>query len=115
MSIEALALWGLAGAFVYAAPRFLMSLSETRLPEHRWYPFAEFLVSLGIGPIAGAGFGQFVAGSIHMLKSEELRAITVVVGMIANPVAPAIVQLLGTGLVRRLGGATMPLKRTPGK
>ena len=83
MDVLGLAFWGLLGAFVYAAPRFVISVAGGKLAM----PMLEGLVALAIGPISAAGFGQFLGATVHQTSIAELRAIAVVIGMISNPVA----------------------------
>jgi hypothetical protein len=107
MDLWVTAFWGALGAFVYAAPRLLILLGG-KVDSHRlWAGALEFAVSLAIGPIGAAGFTEFIASSLHQSGSAPHRAIAVVLGMIANPVSPTIVQTLGTGIVRRLGAPHM--------
>lgn len=103
MGIAGLAFWGFTGAFVYAAPRLLISITAQRV----WFSLADCAVALLIGPIGAAGFAEFIGNTLHQTTNPELRAIAVVLGMISNPVAPAIVHLMGTGVIRRLGGTSM--------
>jgi len=98
-----LAIWGFFGAFVYAAPRLLVAWAGGR----RTTGTAECIIALAIGAIGSAGFTQFIGDVVRQSQPADLRAIAVVLGMISNPVAPSIVHLMGTGLVRRLGGTNI--------
>lgn len=95
-----LALWGLAGAFVYGAPRLVVALTQSTEP--RWAPWAEFMVALSIGPIAAAGFGDLVAHWLNLTGAANQRALAVVIGLVANPAAPTVVRVVTSQLVRRL-------------
>lgn len=107
MSILYWALWGVLGAFVYAAPRVLVSWADSRSTDKPMLPhIAEFLISLTFGPIFSAGFGPFVAGYLTRESSHELRAIALVIGMVANPASPLVVKLITGRLVGSLKGDT---------
>lgn len=110
MDVWGFAFWGLCGAFVYAAPRLLVSLTEliSGAPARLWLVLAEFAVSLSFGPIGAAGFSQFVANTLHQTTVPELRAIAVVIGMIANPTAPLLVHLFQEQILHRFSA---PLKK----
>jgi hypothetical protein len=107
VGILGFAIWGFLGSFVYAAPRLVVSLSDARPARRPWLPWAEFVVALLVGPIGSAGFADLVAITIHQDKPADLRAIGLVIGMVANPVAPAIVHLVGENILHRLNA---PLK-----
>ncbi len=102
MDVFTMALWGLAGAFIYAGPRFVVAWTDPGRAT-RGNPLLELAMALCLGPIAASGFGQFVASVVHMVHQPEQRALCVVLGMIANPVAPALVEIFGNTLMRRLG------------
>jgi hypothetical protein len=104
MDIKGLAIWGLLGAFAYAAPRLLVALtSENR----KFSAIGEALVAHGIGSAGAAAFTQFLANTFHQTSEADLRAIAFVLGMIANPVAPGIIHLVGTSVIRRFGGTSL--------
>lgn len=102
MSLAAWAFWGFLGAFVYAAPRFLLVWSEGWKKSLR-LAFAEFLVALATGPIGAAGFGPVIAVTIHRTDDASSRAVAIVLGMLANPMAPKVVSLVGGNVMRWLG------------
>lgn len=110
MTLEGFALWGLLGAFVYAAPRLVVAFSEQREgPPVLWLPVAEFVIALACGPIGAAGFTQLIADFIRKSNPADLRAIALVIGMVANPLAPSIVHLVGEGILRHVGA---PLRQS---
>jgi hypothetical protein len=111
MDLVGFALWGFLGAFVYAAPRLLVAFSEERPGRKWWFPLLEFAVALAFGPIGASGFTQIVADVVRQTNGADLRAIALVIGMVANPLAPSVVHLVGEGILRHVGA---PLrKRTP--
>jgi hypothetical protein len=98
------ALWGLAGAFVYAAPRTVVAASETLAAGRKFLPvLAEGAVALFVGPICSVGLGPVAGSYIHAASGDGLRAVGLVVGMVANPVSPLIVKLVSAGVLRRFG------------
>jgi len=106
MTILAWALWGLLGAFVYAAPRLLVAWGESRTAGAPVLPhFIEFLVALSFGPIFSAALGEWGAGYVGMTEPRSLRAVSLVLGMVANPVAPVLISLVSGNIVARLGAA----------
>lgn len=107
MALEWWAIWGLLGAFVYAAPRLILSAAEAKVAgRHAWTQFAEFLVALSFGPIFSSGFGPWAAFYVKLEGAHEIRAVALVIGMVANPLAPAVVKLASGDILRRLGGAS---------
>lgn len=97
-------LWGFLGAFVWAAPRLLVAWGESRTARTPLLPhLIEFVVALAFGPIFAAGFGEFGAGYIGLEEPRALRAVSLVIGMIANPLAPKIVEIATGGVIGRLG------------
>jgi hypothetical protein len=107
MELEWWALWGLLGAFVYAAPRLVVAIGEAQaVGRSAFRQLAEFLVALAFGPIFSVGFGPWAA---HWLEKEghpETRALALVIGMVANPLAPALVKVATGEILRRAGGAS---------
>jgi hypothetical protein len=82
------ALVGLAGSFIYAAPRWLACMVGHREAKSPVWPcFAEFLTSLAIGAIAAFAFCAVVMGFAHV---KDINAIGALIGLLANPVAPKI-------------------------
>lgn len=113
MPLEIWALLGLLGAFMYASPRALVAVAESENSGQRVRHIAEFILALSFGPIAGAGFGPLLAGEFHRTSLAELRAIAIVVGMVANRLAPEIVHLASDTLRRWLNAPLKPLRKGP--
>lgn len=104
MDLVVWALWGLLGAFVYAAPRLLVAWGESRVAGAPLLPhLIELAVALTFGPIFAAGFGEFGAGYLGWEEPRALRAVSLVIGMVANPVAPVLVNLASGEIIGRLG------------
>jgi hypothetical protein len=103
VEVWTLAFWGVLGGFAYAGPRLLVAVTWERLAK----PLGEFTLSLIIAPIGAAGFTIPIAHVVHQSSVDDLRAIAVILGMISNPIAPSLVYLFGTAIVRRLGGDNM--------
>lgn len=87
------AVWGVAGAFVYAAPRLIACLITCREKGDKpWLCLAEFVVSLIIGAIGAAAFSTVAMGLAHM---KDVNAASALTGMLVNPVAPKLIGAAG--------------------
>lgn len=101
--------WGLGGAFIYAGPRLIVCIQQHQTWGERFGCIVEFLVSIGIGIFAAEGVGPYVAATLHQTQEHQVRALAVVVGLLANPVAPGIVKLMSAqpmlkAILKSLGG-----------
>lgn len=100
------ALWGLSGAFIYAAPRWMACAFASKGVALRCS--LEMIVCLGIGSIAAAAFGPWVLVFLKQ-RPTDLGAISAMVGLLANPTAPKVVDMIGnlasSGLVSRIAKA----------
>lgn len=100
------AFWGAAGAFIYAGPRWvacLVASHETKAGS--WVCFLELVVALAVGSIASAAFSALA----HRLTNiEDSNAVAAMIGLLANPLTPAIVKratdVASTIRVGTLGG-----------
>lgn len=94
MPLEYWAGWALLGAFVYSAQRLGVALGEPKTPTSKPPSVlaAEFIMACVTGPIIGAGLGPIAFGFTGLKGEAEARGIALVVGMIANPLAPLIVK-----------------------
>lgn len=101
-------LWGLLGAFIYAGPRWVrchVTCRETGDPKIEC--LLDFVVSLAVGSIAAGAFAPIL---LTWTGLGDENALSALVGVFVNPVAPEltkrapkmIVNLLGT--VRGLKG-----------
>lgn len=88
------AAFGLAGAFVYAAPRLSACwVSPKDDGESRGACAFEFACALIIGAIGAAAVGPWIADWRHMTQPRDLNAICVIIGLVANPSAPVLINL----------------------
>lgn len=97
---------GLAGAFVYAAPRLSTCIFASRQAGTGWsLCLIEFGLALATGMIAAAYLTPWICASV--LKSTDaglLRPVAVTIGLLANPIAPRIVDILGGRILNILKG-----------
>lgn len=102
------ALWGACGAIIYAAPRLTVCLFAARSDGKRWFECGcvfEFIVALLIGTIAALAFGPWIGASI--LKATDpgqLRAIATGIGLLANPAAPRVIEILNGRIFQMIKG-----------
>lgn len=85
------ALWGLAGAAIYAAPRWLACKFEGDGGLVRCT--LDALVCLAVGTLAAAAFAPWALDFLHQ-KQRYLSAIAAMIGLLANPTAPRLVEKL---------------------
>lgn len=98
-------LWGFLGAFVYAVPRASACFFAARDAKTPWARcIVDGMIALVIGPFAAEAVGPWVAHLVHDESLRELRAISAVIGLLANPAAPGVVEALSGRLLRRLKG-----------
>lgn len=95
LSVLAHALWGAAGAFVYAGPRLVACIKTCRgkgvgISEC----VGEFIVAMLTGAITGATCGLFVAAHLNQTQDHQVRAVVALTGFFANPVAPGLAKAL---------------------
>lgn len=92
------ATWGGAGAFIYAAPRWLACAVPK--PGAAWSCTMEALVSIAVGVISAAAFSHWLLAFLHQ-RPADLPAVAAMVGLLANPVAPKLVEGLSTIVANR--------------
>lgn len=103
--IEAPAFWGFLGAFIYACPRASACVFAALDTDHRWVRcLIEAVVAVLIGPAAAESLEPWFAHIVHDQTQSELRAISMLIGLLANPASPGIVSALSLRLIRKLGG-----------
>lgn len=88
------AFWGFLGAFIYAAPRLGACIFESRGDNRHPLVFCiwDFVVALAVGIIAAELFGPWVQTFLKRDGPHELRAISGLIGLLANPVSPEITK-----------------------
>lgn len=91
--------WGAGGAFVFAAPRWIACLVACReAGTPGWHCTGEFVVALLIGAFAAEAFSAFASEVLHM---KDANAVSAMIGLLANPMAPRIAAG-GAGIVGNL-------------
>lgn len=96
--------WGLAGAFIYAAPRLSACLFSGHRSGGPGRCLFEFGLALSIGAVAAAVFGPWLQDLLGRAGHKDLNAICALIGLMANPAAPRIVDALGGLAVGALNG-----------
>lgn len=104
--LELPAFWGVLGAFVYAAPRWLVCHRDKGCTTHACN--LQFAVAVIIGAIAAAGFAPALASWLNRLHDQDVRAISTLVGVLANPVSPRVVRLLSDFVIRKISVGDLP-------
>jgi hypothetical protein len=95
--------WGFCGAFIYAAPRLsacLFSAQETGAPWAKCAVDGAFAVV--IGPISAGAFTGSVQSYWGLTSNEHLPAVSAMIGLLANPLAPSAIEVLSVGFLERL-------------
>lgn len=89
-----LALWGLLGAFIYAAPRFSACFFAARQAGGTSVVCAvEASVCLAIGTITSPLIAPWLQYYLKRDGTHETMAIAAVIGLLANPVAPKLFNI----------------------
>lgn len=105
--IEAPFVWGFMGAFVYAAPRLSACVFAARQTGVGWFDCGfEFVVALATGAVAAAALGPEI--TISVLKTTDpahARAVASGIGLLANPAAPKIIDILTGRILQVLKGS----------
>lgn len=109
--------WGLAGAFIFAAPELTAGLFEDRARANhapRLQHILRFVVALATGAICAESFSAWVLAwplIEAMLKNDDpasLRGIATMIGLIANSAAPGIVRALNKRIVKKIEEGERP-------
>ena len=98
------AFWGLLGAIIYAAPKLVSCVYSAESRSHSTRCCAEALVALVIGAIGAAAFEPWIDSYLHGSGAQNTRAMSAVIGMLANSTAPGIIAFLGDTLLTRIRG-----------
>lgn len=95
--LNAPALWGFLGAFIYAGTVFTSAFwaDEPITAPKRYRLLAEFAISIIVGPVLAEGFGPTLFGA-QWLKALDHRAISLSIGLASNYIWPIAVKALGS-------------------
>lgn len=86
--------WGFLGAFIYAAPRLSACMYAAReAGAGGWRCIFDFVTSLAIGAIAAAAFTPWALRFLGEAATDQHNAIAALVGLMANPTAPRLVDV----------------------
>lgn len=87
--------WGLAGAFIYAGPKWVISLAGEASTSPRLFLISmlELVMALMVGTLAAGAFGP-IASSVILttLQLQDENAVAATIGLFANRLAPALVE-----------------------
>lgn len=84
-------LWGLFGAFLYAAPRLIKCVRDS-IGSGWTQCGSTFAVALVAGPIMAEAFGPWIGYRFAWMIQPDPRALFVTIGLAANQAAPLIVR-----------------------
>lgn len=97
--------YGGAGAFVYAGPRFLVSLQDADLTLVKIVVrLADLIMGVATGALFTMIIGPYAASFAHITKPDEYGAFAGIVGMVSNPIGPALIQAASSGIIGRVNG-----------
>ena len=98
------ALWGFLGAIIYAAPKLTTcAYSEAGAPHVRRCVI-EAGTALLIGTVTAAAFQPWLAGYLHATTPQDTKAMSAMIGMLANTTAPGIIKFLSDNVLTRIRG-----------
>lgn len=92
--------WGFCGAFCYAAYVLVMRLKED--PTAWRLPCAEFAIALVLGPIFSRAFAPALAYYFPWMAKPDMVALSVMVGLCANPAAPLLSKVVVSRVIRKI-------------
>lgn len=95
--------WGACGAFIYAAPKCLTGIFESLNGKGHWlHSVLEFVIAMIIGTMSAGAFGPWTQRWLNMLSADESRVVWTMIGLLANRVAPTIVDVAPDALGERM-------------
>ena len=97
--------WGLLGAIFFAAPKLIACLygnEEGR--RHAGRCVAETTVALVVGTIAAAAFSPWLVKYVGAKTPQEAKAMSTLVGILANPIGPGVISFLSESVLTRIKG-----------
>jgi hypothetical protein len=87
------AIWGAAGAFIYAAPLFSTCVFTSRAAGGSCARCSvELVTALAIGTLSAAAMAPLIQELSHRETAAWLRAVSAMTGLLANKFAPMIVS-----------------------
>jgi hypothetical protein len=99
-------LWGLGGAFIYAAPRLVACVYSSQAAGKSWaWCGWTFVVSLVTGAIAAGALAPFASNWLSRTAEHDVRAIATLIGLLANPFAPDFVRGIRGKILKKLDAA----------
>lgn len=98
------AMWGLLGAMIYASTKLTTCAFADEGHQHLIRCFAEAFTSLCIGTISAAAFAPWLCAYMHANAPQDIRALSAVIGMLANSTAPGIINFLSETVLTRIKG-----------
>jgi hypothetical protein len=98
------AFWGAAGAFIYAAPLFSTCAFSAKATGGSWVRCGfEFVTALAIGTLAAAATTPVIQEVFHRDSAAWMRAIASTTGLLANRVAPRLVNAAPDAVIDWVG------------
>lgn len=105
MQVLIAALWGLLGALMYAGPNMILCLYQCRQAEkHPGWCIADFFMALVIGAGAAAGGTYWGADFLGADDPHKIPGIAILIGLLANPLAPGLIRVVPKSILRRIEG-----------
>lgn len=94
--------WGLAGAFIYAGPRWVIALASKGVERHNTlFCTLEFLVALLVGMAAAAAFGPLASKvALTTLEVKDDNAVSALIGLLMNPAGPKLIEVASGTLTK---------------
>lgn len=94
--------WGFCGAFIYAATRFSTCLLRSFQTGERWWLCAvDAGIAVLVGPVAAGAFTVTIQKLSGLSGVEHVPAVAATIGLLANPLAPGLTDVLAKGALRR--------------
>ena len=95
--------WGSAGAFIYAAPKLATCIFEHKEGGGGWRRCGfEFVIAMVIGTVSAGIFAPWTQDWLGMKGDHDMRVVAALIGLLANRVAPTIVDVVPDALGQRI-------------
>lgn len=98
--------WGFLGALMFAAPNLVLCLYQCHRAEKHWvWCVADFAVAMVVGVGAAAG-GTYWGADLLGVSADphKIPGISILIGLLANPVAPVLISGVPKRILRRIEG-----------